>query len=90
MKDVQSKEELKKGEVSQSERGIIPSLDLWKDFDDWYKSIFEDYSRIDQEMDRRFKDFSEQMMKNRNRQLEEFRKTFELTPSAKALKQEEQ
>jgi len=59
MKDIQSKEESKKGEVSQSERGIIPSQDLWKDFDDWYKSIFEDYSRIDQEMDRRFKDFSE-------------------------------
>ena len=88
MRDVQSKEEIKKGgEVSQSaERGIMPSMDLWKDFDDWYKSIFEDYSKIDQEMDRRFREFSDVMNKNRQRQLSEFKKVFEQTPSAKALK----
>ena len=88
MRDVQSKDEIKKGgEVSQSaERGIMPSMDLWKDFDDWYKSIFEDYSKIDQEMDRRFREFSDVMNKNRQRQLQEFKKVFEQTPSAKALK----
>jgi hypothetical protein len=90
MKDVQSKEESKKGEVSQTERGIMPSMDLAKDFDDWNKSIFEDYSRIDQGMDKRFREFSDLMLKNRQRQLEDFRKSFEQTPSAKALKQEEQ
>ena len=68
MKDVQSKEETKKGE--NLEGGIMPKMDLWKDFDDWYKSIFDDYSKIDQEMDRRFRDFSEMMNKNRERQLE--------------------
>ena len=40
--------------ASGLEGGIMPRMDLWKDFDDWYKSIFEDFSRIDQEMDRRF------------------------------------
>lgn len=68
MKDVQSKEETKKGE--NLEGGIMPKMDLWKDFDDWYKSIFDDYSKIDQEMDRRFRDFSEMMNKNREHQLE--------------------
>ena len=68
MKDVQSKEETKKGE--NLEGGIMPKMDLWKDFDDWYKSIFDDYSKIDQEMDRRFRDFSEMMNKNRERPLE--------------------
>lgn len=87
MKEVQSKEETKKGE--SMEGGIMPRMDLWKDFDDWYKSIFDDFSRIDQEMDRRFREYSESIFKNRERQLEEFRKIFEQTPSAKALKQEE-
>jgi hypothetical protein len=87
MKDVQSKEEVKKGETMEG--GIMPRMDLWKDFDDWHKSIFDDFSKIDQEMDRRFRDFSDMINKNRERQLEDFRKTFEQTPSAKALKQEE-
>ncbi len=87
MRDVQSKEEVKKGETMEG--GIMPRMDLWKDFDDWYKSIFDDFSKIDQEMDRRFRDFSEMMNKNRERQLEDFKRIFEQTPSAKALKQEE-
>jgi len=87
MKDVSGsnvqKEETKKqgGETGVSssglEGGIMPRMDLWKDFDDWYKSIFEDFSRIDQEMDRRFRDFSEPMFKNQERQIEEFRKEME-------------
>jgi hypothetical protein len=52
------------GGASGLEGGIMPRMDLWKDFDDWYKSIFEDFSRIDQEMDKRFRDFSESMFKN--------------------------
>ena len=87
MQDVQTKEESKKGETFEG--GIMPRMDLWKDFDDWYKSIFDDFSKIDQEMDRRFRDFSESMNKNRERQLEEFRKFFDKTASAKAIKQEE-
>ena len=80
------KEEVKSksGEVSESPRGasgleggIMPRMDLWKDFDDWYKSIFEDYSRIDQEMDRRFRDFSDTMFKNQELQIEEFKKEME-------------
>ncbi len=43
--------------ASGLEGGIMPRMDLWKDFDDWHKSIFEDFSRIDQEMDRRFREF---------------------------------
>jgi len=87
MRDVQSKEEVKKGETMEG--GIMPRMDLWKDFDDWHKSIFDDFSKIDTEMDRRFRDFSEMINKNRERQLEDFKKIFEQTPSAKALKQEE-
>jgi hypothetical protein len=45
MKDVQSKEEVKKGETMEG--GIMPRMDLWKDFDDWHKSIFDDFSKID-------------------------------------------
>ena len=75
MKDVQSKEESKKGE--NIEGGIMPRMDLWKDFDEWYKSIFDDFSKIDQEMDIRFRNFSDMMNKNRERQLEDFRKIFE-------------
>jgi hypothetical protein len=45
----------------------MPKMDLWKDFDDWYKSIFEDFSTIDREMDKRFRDFSESMFKNQER-----------------------
>lgn len=87
MKDVQSKEESKKGETLEG--GIMPRMNLWKDFDDWHKSIFDDFSKIDQEMDSRFREFSDMINKNRERQLEEFRKIFDQTPSAKALKQEE-
>jgi hypothetical protein len=75
MKDVQSKEESKKGETIEG--GIMPRMDLWKDFDDWHKSIFDDFSKIDQEMDIRFRNFSDMMNKNRERQLEDFRKIFE-------------
>jgi len=90
MKDVSGsnvqKEETKKqgGETGVSptgssglEGGIMPRMDLWKDFDDWYKSIFEDFSRIDQEMDRRFRDFNDSMFKNQERQIEEFKKEME-------------
>lgn len=55
----------------------MPRMDLWKDFDDWYKSIFEDFSRIDQEMDRRFRDFSDTMFKNQELKIEEFKKEME-------------
>ncbi len=55
----------------------MPRMELWKDFDDWYKSIFEDFSHIDQEMDRRFRDFSDIMFKNQERQIEEFKKEME-------------
>jgi hypothetical protein len=59
------------------EGGIMPRGYLWKDFDDWYKSIFEDYSKIDQEMDRRFREFSDMMFKNQERQIEQFKKEME-------------
>lgn len=75
MKDVQSKEESKKGETLEG--GIMPRMNLWKDFDDWHKSIFDDFSKIDQEMDSRFREFSDMINKNRERQLEEFRKIFD-------------
>jgi hypothetical protein len=75
MKDVQSKEESKKGEAMEG--GIMPRMDLWKDFDDWHKSIFDDFSKIDLEMDSRFREFSDMISKNRERQLEDFRKIFE-------------
>jgi hypothetical protein len=75
MKDVQSKEESKKGEAMEG--GIMPRMDLWKDFDDWHKSIFDDFSKIDLEMDSRFREFSDMINKNRERQLEDFRKIFE-------------
>jgi hypothetical protein len=52
---------------STLEGGIMPRMDLWKDFDDWYKSIFEDFSTIDKEMDKRFRDFSDSMFKNQER-----------------------
>jgi hypothetical protein len=93
MKDVSKQEETKKNVSSLSgaggssmEGGIMPRMDLWKDFDDWYKSIFEDYSRIDQEMDRRFREFSEVINKNRERQIEEFRKEMERLNQQRAIK----
>jgi hypothetical protein len=74
--NIQKEETKKQGDVGVSptgssglEGGFMPRMDLWKDFDDWYKSIFEDFSRIDQEMDRRFRDFSDSMFKNQERQL---------------------
>jgi hypothetical protein len=72
-----SKEEAKMAGVSESERGLLPREDLWKDFDDWYKSIWEDFSLIDREIDRRFRDFSNMMFENRRRQIEDFRKEME-------------
>lgn len=77
MKKTLSKEEAKQEGGVGMEGGIMPRQDLWKDFDDWYKSIFEDYSRLDQEMDRRFRDFSDMMFKNQERQIESFRKEME-------------
>ena len=69
MKDVSKKtEEIKKGEqTSQS------GMDIWRDFDEWNRNIFGDYSRIESEMDRRFRDFSDLMLRNRERTREELR-----------------
>lgn len=56
------------------EGGMIPTENIWKDFDDWYKSIWSDFSRIDQEIDRRFKEYSDFMFKNRQMQLEDIKR----------------
>lgn len=74
MKDL-SKEEGKLGE------GELSTESLWKDFEDWSRTMWQDYSRIDQEMDRRFRDFSELMNKNRQRMLEEFKRDFQQRPA---------
>ena len=74
MRDL-SKEEGKQGE------GELSREFLWKDFEDWSRSMWQDYSRIDQEMDRRFRDFSDLMFKNRQRMLEDFKRDFEQRPA---------
>jgi hypothetical protein len=90
MKDVSKMEESKRDVSSTSgssmEGGIMPRKDLWKDFDDWYKSIFEDYSKIDQEMDRRFREFSDLINKNRERQLDDFRKEMDRSNQQRSIK----
>lgn len=48
-------------------------MDIWRDFDEWNRNIFGDYSRIESEMDRRFRDFSDLMLRNRERTREELR-----------------
>ena len=63
--------------ASGLEGGIMPRMDLLKDFDDMQKSIFEDFSHIDQEMDRRFRNFSDTMFKNQELQIQEFKKEME-------------
>jgi hypothetical protein len=35
MRDLSKMEEAKRGEL-----GIMPSFDIWRDFDDWHKSIW--------------------------------------------------
>ena len=77
MKDesVKQREESKGTEMSTG-------FDMWKDFDEWNKSIFGDFSKIDQEIDRRFKDFSEMMEKNRLKQLEDFKREREVRQKA--------
>ena len=79
MKDVsgQQQKQMEESKAGQGESGMLPRGELWRDFDDWYKSIWEDYNRIDQEIERRFRDFSEMMFKNRQRQLEDFRREIE-------------
>lgn len=57
-------------------------LDIFRDFDEWTKSIFEDYTRLDQEMDRRFREFRERMMVDQKKQIEQFKKEFESKPQA--------
>lgn len=76
--------EMKGMEESKGNESILPTESLWKDFDDWYKSIWSDFGRIDQEIDRRFKEYSDFMFKNRQRQLEDFRKESEKKPQLKA------
>ena len=65
-RDMGRREEQKSGEG-----GFLH--DYFKEFDEMSKSLFGDFSKIDQEIDRRFKEYSEMMEKNRQRQLQEFR-----------------
>jgi hypothetical protein len=51
-------------EESKREGGMMPSESLWGNVDDWYKSIWSDFQKIDQEMDRRFRDYSDFIFKN--------------------------
>ena len=77
MKDVsKEKEEVKE----HSDRG---TLGHWKDFDEMSRSIWDDYSRLDQEMDKRFRHFSDLMFKNRELQLEDFKREAEKKPMIK-------
>lgn len=73
MKEETSTQRFQRTEESK-EGGMIPSENMWKDFDDWSKTIFSDFNKIDHEIDRRFKDYSDFMNKNRQMQLEDIRK----------------
>ncbi len=73
MKEVSKEErqQQRSGGEEQKETGFMN--EWFKDFDEMSKSLFGDFSKIDQEIDRRFKDFSDMMEKNRQRQLQEFK-----------------
>lgn len=68
-RETSRREEQKSG--GGSEGGFMH--DYFKEFDEMSKGLFGDFSKIDQEIERRFKDFSDTMEKNRQRQLQEFR-----------------
>ena len=64
-KDVQMKEEMKSGEIGTKKEGLFGNL--FRDRDDFQRSIWDDYSRIDRDMESRFKDFSDLIEQNRQK-----------------------
>lgn len=82
MKDESSRAGSTQMEESKQGGGMDIHRDfLSGEFNDWYKSIWEDFSKIDQDIDRRFRNFSDFMSKNQQKQLESFRREMDQRPA---------
>ncbi len=66
--------------MGERDRGSMFGWDLFRDFDRWQGSLWEDFSRMDREFDRRFKQFEREMFHNRQLQLEDFRNQMKQRP----------
>lgn len=66
-----------KGEISSG----LMSGDFWKD---WQNRMWEDYNRIEKDLNKKFEEFNDRMFKNRKLQLEEKQKEQEGRVATKA------
>lgn len=57
------------GRSTENKGGLFGSV--FKDIEDFQKSIWDDYSRIEHDMEKRFKEYSDLIEQNRQRQIQE-------------------
>lgn len=87
MKDETSRKVATTGREETKDTSVLPQS--FRFFEDWDRTIMEDFQRIDSEIDRRFRDFQDTMFRNRDLQLEDFRKDFQSRPKLTGLQKEE-